>query len=74
MIPSFDSTFYDDIENHVQNGDVTYIDAIVHWCESRRVDIDTIVPMIVRNANLQLKLQREGENLNILKRVVRLPI
>ena len=73
MIPSFDSTFYSDIEKHVQSG-VTYIDAIVHWCDARQLDIEQIVPMITRNAALQLKLQKEGENLNILKRVIRLPI
>jgi len=66
-------TFLLDIEKIVAGGD-TYINAIIHWCEKKNVEIEYIAQLINSNSTLKSKLQLEAENLNFLPKSIRLPL
>jgi hypothetical protein len=54
--------------------DIDYIDAVVLWCETNKIEIEFIANLIKKDPVMKSKLQNEAENLNILKRSARLPI
>ncbi len=62
------------IESLVQNNNLDYIDAILHYCDLNSLDVETIGSIISLDANLTAKIQEEAENLHYLKKISRLPI
>jgi hypothetical protein len=62
------------IENMVgdASGGVTYMDAILEYCEKHQMEPDAIAPLISKP--LKEKLEADARELNFLPRVATLPI
>jgi len=60
------------IETLVRDHDLSYVDAICHWCEQNEIEIETITKMI--NPTIKEKMLVECQDLNIIKKSARLPI
>jgi len=52
------------IEDIVKKKKITYMDAIIDYCEKNDIDISTVGSMI--NKSLKEKIQIEAQNLNML--------
>ena len=67
--------FAEEIETLVlENKDMNYIDAIVHFCEQNSIDVESVPKLISKP--LKEKIKYEAQELNFLKRSSRakLPI
>ena len=53
------------IEGIVKEKRVTYMDAVVDYCEKNDIDLTTVNPMI--NKSLKEKIKNEAVNLKMLK-------
>jgi Phage late-transcription coactivator len=62
------------IEDIVWEKDVSYIDAIVHYCERMGVEIESVGQAIRSNSNLKAKIQNEAEDLHFFEKTSKLPI
>ena len=62
------------IEEMVWKHDISYMEAIVMYCTTSNVEIETVATLIKLNANMKSKLQTEAENLNYLPKIARLPV
>ena len=61
------------IEDIVKNKRISYIDAVVLYCEKHNIDPSTTKSMI--NTNLKEKIAYEAQGLNMLKeKTAKLPI
>ena len=59
--------FAEEIESFVHsNKGMSYIDAIVHFCENNNIDVETVPKLISKP--LKEKLKAEAMNLNFLKK------
>lgn len=67
-------TFYSEIEKLVANSELTYMDAIVYFCEKNEMEIETAAALVKGNFRFKSHLQHEGERLNFLPRTAKLPI
>ncbi|MDR3502979.1 MAG: late promoter transcription accessory protein [Legionella sp.] len=67
------NNFSEEIEELVWDLDITYMDAVIRWCESKNVEIEQIVSYIKRDPNLKAQIQMEGESKNMLQKTNRLP-
>jgi hypothetical protein len=64
------SRFAQEIENLVQiNEDMSYIDAIIHFCESNSIDVESVPKLISKP--LKDKIKYEAMELNFLKKTSR---
>ena len=70
------SRFAQEIESLVHNtsGNMSYIDAIIHFCEQNNIDVEAVPKLISKT--LKEKIKYEASELNFLKRSSRakLPI
>lgn len=66
--------FYKEIDKLVRNHNLTYMDAIVYYCERNEVEIETAAAMIKGNFRIKSQIQQEGEQLNFLPRTAKLPV
>ena len=70
------SRFAQEIESLVHNtsGNMSYIDAIIHFCEQNNIDVEAVPKLISKP--LKEKIKYEAQELNFLKRSSRakLPI
>jgi len=67
--------FTQDIEDLVKNNkDLNYIDAIVHYCDENKIEVDSVSKLISKP--LKEKIKGQAMELNFLKRTSRakLPI
>lgn len=62
------------IESIVQSKNCSYIDACVVLCEEEEIEHELLGQIILKNQQLVLKLQKEAEDLNIIKKEVRIKI
>lgn len=62
------------IEEMVWKHDISYIEAIVMYCSSSNVEIETVATLIKLNATIKGKIQTEAEGLNYLPKISRLPV
>ena len=53
---------------------LTYFDAVMHYCETNNIEVETVASLIKQSAVLKAKIQLEAENLNLVRRSARLPI
>lgn len=60
------------IESMVSKGDVSYMDAILDYCERNEMEPETIAPLISKP--LKEKIEADARRLNFLPRVATLPI
>jgi len=68
------SEFAQEIEDLVWLHDIDYIEAIVLYCETNKLDIETAASLIKLNMNIKGKVQTEAESLNYLPKISRLPV
>lgn len=66
--------FIDVIEDFVWKYDISYMDAIIEYCELNSIEIEAIVKYIKNNDMLKSKIQFEAESLNYLPKHSVLPI
>lgn len=67
-------TFYKAVDALVSRHNLSYIDAVVYYCEKNNVEIEVAASMIRNNFRIRSVVQTEGEDLNLLPRTARLPI
>jgi len=67
-------TFATDIEKLVNEDQLNYLDAIIHWCEKKQIEPENVAQLVSSNLNLKRKLQNEAENLNFIPRSTRIAI
>lgn len=65
-IPTANS-FAHQIEEMVWESDISYIDAVVHWCEARGIELEVAADLIKKSAPIRLKIQTEAEDLKMIK-------
>jgi hypothetical protein len=68
------NTFIEEIEKLCRTKNIEYIDAVIHWCEKNKIEVEYIAGLIKKDPVFKSKIQAEAENLNILKRGARLPV
>jgi hypothetical protein len=64
--------FMANIEELVQRTNMTYIDAIVHYCEENKLEPETAGSMV--GGKLKQLVQEEAEDLNLVQKTLKLPI
>ena len=62
----------ENIENLVQQTRMSYIDAVMHYCEENKLEPETAGKMI--GGKLKQNIQDEAENLHLIQRTSKLPI
>lgn len=67
-------SFFQEIERIRQHDNSEYMDAILHYCETKEIDIEVAAKFINTNPAIKSKLREEAENLNYLEKTARLPI
>jgi folate-dependent tRNA-U54 methylase TrmFO/GidA len=55
-----------------EHKDMTYIDAVVHYCEKNELDVGTVNPLVSKT--LKQKIELEAQALNYLPKTGVLPI
>lgn len=63
-----------DIQNLVEEFDISYIDAVIMYAENNNIDVEVIGEFIKSIPSIQAEIQLEAENLNYIKKTSRLPI
>lgn len=63
-----------EIENIIENYNVTYLDAILKYSEDNNIETEIMAKLIKQNSTLKEKLQEECENLNLVEKTDRLPL
>lgn len=61
------TNFTEQIEEIVLKKKIEYIEAILHWCEINRFDVEYAGDLIRRNPSLKEKIQKEATQLKFLK-------
>ena len=64
--------FMENIENLVQQTKMTYIDAVMHYCEENNLEPETAGKMI--GGKLKQNIQEEAEDLHLIERTSKLPL
>ena len=64
--------FMENIEQLVQKTNMSYLDAIVHYCEENKLDPETAGKMV--GGKLKQNIQDEAEDLHLIERTSKLPI
>lgn len=68
------NSFYEEIDTLVSVHNLSYMDAIVHFCEKNEIEIEVAAAMIKENFRIKSTMQQEGEELNFLPKTAKLPI
>lgn len=66
--------FVKEIDRLALDKGLTYFDAVMHYCESNNIEVETVASLIKQSAVLKAKIQIEAENLNLVRRTARLPL
>jgi hypothetical protein len=66
--------FYKEIDSLVKKHKLTYLDAVVFFCEKNEIEMETAASIISGNYRIKSSLQMEGEELHFLPRSAKLPI
>ena len=74
MIQEKVKNFSSEIYKMIKEKDMDYIDAVVHWCELNRVDVELAASLVKTDPNLLYEIQLDAESLNFLKKTARLPL
>jgi len=64
--------FYNTIEKIVKEKKITYMDAVIWYCEQNDIDLATVGPLISKN--LKSKISIEAQDLNFLPKQGKLPV
>lgn len=66
--------FLREIENICKTDRITYMDAVVYFCEQNNIEIESMADVICNNALLLSRIQEEAEQLNYIEKTTRLPL
>ena len=66
--------FIADILELVEKKRLDYMDAIVHYCEVNKIDIETAAALVKDSQKIKSKIQEEAEALNFLPKGAKLPV
>jgi hypothetical protein len=66
--------FVKEIDKLVISKNITFFDAVILFCESNNIEIETAASLVKQSTVLKAKIQVEAENLNMVKKSARLPI
>lgn len=66
--------FLHEIESLVKEKKMEYIDAVVHYCYERGIEIETAASLIKGSMVMKAKIQDEAETLGYLQRSAKLPL
>lgn len=66
--------FIREIDKIVNDLGITYVDAVVHFCEKNNIEIETAASIVKSNPKIKSKLQSDYENLNYLPKRAKLPV
>lgn len=69
--PSNSEAFAKHIEQCVREKRMTYLDAIMNFCEERHLEPEAIVPYL--NDKIKTELAREAQSIHLLKKRNELP-
>jgi hypothetical protein len=58
--------FSTEVETLVNSDEMTYIDAIIHYCDSNEIELETVPKLISKP--LKEKLKHEAQQLNYMKK------
>ena len=64
--------FAENIEKLVQTTKMTYIDAVLHYCEENKLEPEIASKMIT--GKLKQNIQDEAEDLHLIERTSKLPL
>jgi hypothetical protein len=64
--------FIENIENLVEKTHMTYIDAIMHYCEENKLEPETAGKMVI--GKLKQNVQDEAEDLHLIPKTSKLPL
>ena len=64
--------FMENIESLVQKTRMSYIDAVMHYCDENKLDPETAGKMI--GGKLKQNIQDEAEDLHLIQKTSKLPI
>lgn len=73
-VQSRSKEFFESVETLVWQHDMSYMEAVILYCEKNQVEIESVISLIKNNDNLKSKIQLEAEDLNFLPKSARLPI
>ena len=62
-----------DIKRHIDAG-VPYIDAVVEYAEKNGLEIEVLGEIIRKSPLLKANIYKEAEELNMVEKLVRLPV
>lgn len=68
------SEFAKEIEKIVKDKKLEYLEAVLLYCTSHDLEIESIASLVKTNQTLKAKIQTEAEDLNFLPRSARLPL
>jgi hypothetical protein len=60
--------FISEIEVLHKSLGLTYMEAIVYWCEARALDVESVSHIVKKNRVMKSRLKTEAEDLNYIKR------
>lgn len=66
--------FMSEIDKIVIEKRISYLDAVIFYCESNQIEIETAASLIKGSAKMKAKIQDDAEELNFLPRTRKLPI
>jgi len=66
------SDFYTKIQALVNKTNLTYMDAILHYCDINGMEPETAAALV--NTKLKAQVREEAENLNFLPKTAKLPL
>ena len=64
--------FMENIESLVQKTRMSYIDAVMHYCDENKLEPETAGKMI--GGKLKQNIQEEAEDLHLIQRTSKLPL
>lgn len=59
--------FFSDINEIVRQYSTNPLDAVVHYCQDKGIDLDTAAQLIRSNSKFKKQLLEDGINLNLLE-------
>lgn len=66
--------FIKEIDKIVDELKISYVDAVVHFCEKNNIEIETAASIVKSNPKMRSKLQSDYESLNYLPKRAKLPV
>jgi hypothetical protein len=58
----------------VKDKKLTYMEAVIHWCETNQLEMDVGAELVKKSSLLQSKIEEEAEQLHFIRKSNRLPV